>query len=349
MGEFARVESIDALKKFRAALCKFAETVRVSLGEAESEIQRAGFWVKQEQQGYWKRQVERRNELFMRAKGALTRKKLAKTPTGGRYSCVEEEKALAAARRQLDEAKQKQANTRRWSRLLDEESYTYMAVAQAMGVAVDAEIPNALAQLDNMIAALEEYAVSRGAREQQSVAPATEAEAGSAAEVHASMARGTPEEQAGAYERLRAQTPAQLVRDETVVRDEEHEWPGGGESGEVIQAALAELDFAARPVSGVEKVVLASGAWQRHRVFLERKEPVAGDSGWYVGVADDVAIEAFVAMEVGRLVAEWPVLAAVLELPVGYVAVLDRGALEAVVDARGARVWPRGEQPSEMA
>ena len=28
MGEFARVESIDALKKFRAALCKFAETVR---------------------------------------------------------------------------------------------------------------------------------------------------------------------------------------------------------------------------------------------------------------------------------------------------------------------------------
>jgi hypothetical protein len=41
----ARVESVDALKKFRAALCKFAETAAVGLDEAQTEIQRTRHWV----------------------------------------------------------------------------------------------------------------------------------------------------------------------------------------------------------------------------------------------------------------------------------------------------------------
>ena len=172
MGQFVRVESFAALQKFRTALCKCAERLAVGLDEADAELQRVDAWVKHDQAAYWKREGAKRAELYQRAKSDLARKKLQKTALGNRYSCVDEQKALARAERQLDEAKQKAANVRRWSRLLDEESFTYKAVAQGLGQAVALDLPNALAQLDNMLTALEAYADTATPQLQRSVADA---------------------------------------------------------------------------------------------------------------------------------------------------------------------------------
>ena len=170
MGEHARVESIEALEKFRAALCKFVDDVGVGLNESEAEIQRTLFWVKQEQSAYWKTQAKKRAELVARAKSALTRKKMQQTALGSRFSYVDEQKALAAAERQCEEGRQKIANVKRWSRALDEESFSYKRVAQALSQALELEIPNALAQLDNMIVALQAYTASGTLEAQTSTA-----------------------------------------------------------------------------------------------------------------------------------------------------------------------------------
>lgn len=189
MARNARVESIEGLRKFRVALCKFAETVRAGLDETEAEVQRTSFWLKQEQYNYWKGQAAKRAELYARAKSELTRKKGQKTPLGGRYSCVEEEKALAAAERKLAEAKQKLANVQRWNRQLDDERYSTQGVILGMSQATEVDIPVALAQLDNMITALEAYATAGPPSAQRSVA-ATAAAATPASEAGAaSMAR----------------------------------------------------------------------------------------------------------------------------------------------------------------
>lgn len=158
MGEFARVDSIDALKDLRIALCKFGEVVRISLDEAEAEIKRVSVWLRQDQYKYWTAQVRKRTELMNRAKLALKRREEERTPLGGRYSCVDERKALALAKKRLEEAEEKLANVRRWVRDLEREAFTYKAAARGLAETVEAGVPRALATLDNMIVALEAYA-----------------------------------------------------------------------------------------------------------------------------------------------------------------------------------------------
>lgn len=335
MSRQARVESVDALKKFRAALCKFAETAAVSLDEADAEIRRTQHWVYHEQQSHWKRQLQKRTELHARAKSALTRKKLMKTPLGGRYSCTEEEKALAVAERKLEEARQKIENVRKWRRMLDEEGRSYQAISQGLSLMIQADMPSALAQLDNMIAALEAYAVSTAPAAQRSVA-----DAGEPAE---SMARGDlpPDEQdARLFESLRAQTPKPADRAAIPIGKIDLEWPLAADADE-LRDALAELGLPDEPVDDDAKVVLARDVCQAARIYLERVEPPdTDDGGWYVGIADDTPVVDFDAVRVADLLAACPDLDALLRLPIGYLVVLDGTFLTAVVDPRGDRRWP---------
>lgn len=153
----AKVESIEALKQFRAALCTFLEKSRASLGEADTELGRIMDWLRQDRTSHWKAEIRRRTELVTRAKLALQSKQLSKTAGGGRPSCVDEEKALTLAIRRLEEAEQKAANTRRWLRKFDEEVFEYKGNVQGLTGALDADLPNAIAKLGRMLDALDAY------------------------------------------------------------------------------------------------------------------------------------------------------------------------------------------------
>src|SRR5688572_27632232 len=82
MGERAAVESVEALRHFRAALWKFAETANSALADAEGEISRTMSWLEREQPTYWEGQIRKRHELVERCKDAVRMKKLYKGPTG---------------------------------------------------------------------------------------------------------------------------------------------------------------------------------------------------------------------------------------------------------------------------
>jgi len=341
MSERVRVESIAALLKFRASLCKLAAKVRIGVDEGEAEVQRTIFWVQQEQRNYWKRQGDQRAELVTRAKSALNRKKLQKTDLGSKFSYVEEEKALRAAQRRLEEAKRKLDNVRRWGRLLDEESFSYKSVSQGLSQIIEVDVPAALAQLDNMVAALEAYAATGAASEPVSTASPAEADM---VEAFASVSRAAPPLDAAEAERikkLRARTPPETVR-EAVPTSSPSIAGALSEAGIAsITKVFAELDLPSSPTSDEELIVSAGGVWRHSRIYLERlKVTREGDSGWFAGFADDTENPGYEAAAVGDLLAQRKELAGVLSLPEGSLVVFDDAGLAAIFDGHDRLVWP---------
>ncbi|MGE5610950.1 MAG: hypothetical protein ACM359_16995 [Bacillota bacterium] len=157
MANAARVESLDALRAFRIAMCKFQEAANLALADAEGEVRRALVWLETEQQSYWQGQIRKRTELVARAKEAVRMKKVFKNSAGSRDSAVDEEKALAQAMRRLEEAEHKLAATRNWSKKLAREISLYTGAVQRFATTVQGDIPLAVTQLDRMVAALEAY------------------------------------------------------------------------------------------------------------------------------------------------------------------------------------------------
>lgn len=340
MAEYAAVESFEALQRLRTALCRFAEAARTGLDEADAELQRADDWVRCDRSAYWKREGDRRAERFQEARRALARKQAERTPLGGRYSCVEEEQALALATRRLEEAGQKRANVRKWSLRLSEEAFAYRAVAAGLSNALTTDFPNYLARLDRMLEALEAYIATPTPEMQVSLAAEEPARAGPATGA-ASMARPLPPEPSDLVRELRARTPQQAVRDALPLAAVPQEWAGRVQPVAARAALPAAATLRRVPAAPTDKIVVARAAGARPRVYLGRGPVCAGDSGWYAGPLEPPAAPlALVAVRVADLLALRPELAPVLELPPGFLVVIDGTALEAVYDDENRQLVP---------
>jgi hypothetical protein len=157
MSEQARVESIDSIKLFRRALFKFAEAALTALGDAESEPLRVLMWLETEQTTYWQGQLRKRTELVARCKEAVRMKTLFKDSTGRTPSAIDEQKALQAAHRALQEAEEKVVAVKRYTQKLQKEILIYKGQVQRFATTVQSDVPVWAAKLDAMIAKLEEY------------------------------------------------------------------------------------------------------------------------------------------------------------------------------------------------
>jgi len=157
MATGARVESLDALRAFRTAMCKFGEAANIALCDAEAELQRTQTWLETEQASYWAGQIRKRQELMARCKEAVRMKTLFKNAAGSRDSAVDEQKALAVAMKLLEEATQKLANVKLWARRLAKELSLYKGAVQRFATSVQSGIPVAVSRLDQMVVTLEQY------------------------------------------------------------------------------------------------------------------------------------------------------------------------------------------------
>jgi hypothetical protein len=157
MSDFARVDSIDALRDFRAALWKFAEVAQVALGDAESELSRTLMWLENEQTSYWAGQVRKRQMAVSAAAEKLREKKLFKDASGRIPSAVDEEKALKVARARLEEAQTKQAAVKRSIGLIQKAIHDYKGSVQGFTTAVAHDVPLSVARLDKLASLLRQY------------------------------------------------------------------------------------------------------------------------------------------------------------------------------------------------
>jgi len=158
MGQEARINSVLVLKQLRASLGTFAEMATRALEEASTEIQHTRQWLQEDRYRHWKAQVQTRSERFAQAKIALKTKEVFDRTLGGTpSSCVDERKALKIAEARLREAEYKLSRVKAWSLRIDKELSDYRGATQRLISAVEVDIPNARAGLDNMIDSLEAY------------------------------------------------------------------------------------------------------------------------------------------------------------------------------------------------
>jgi hypothetical protein len=328
MSTGARVENIEALKLFKANLLKFSEKISVALDDAETEMQRTLNWLENEQPNYWIGQIRKRHEAVERAKEALRSKRLFKDSSGRTPTAVDEEHALAAAKRRLEEAEQKSVATKQWARRLQKELLLYKGQVTRLVVACSTDIPAAVAQLNNIVSTLEQYIAA---------APAEVVSAAPSANAAGQMARGGVAGGAVAsspFASLRRLTPQALDRNAAQIREvPDTPW----QSGAVLKhdrIALAALGLPPMPVTPAERIICAAEVWVADSIYCERLAPLPDGATWYIGPTVPPAnVLPCVALRAEDLLRRRPDLTGLLSLPEGFLAVIAvGGGLQAVLN-----------------
>jgi hypothetical protein len=114
-------------------------------------------WLERDQVSYWQMQIRKRQEGLERAQEALRMKKLFPDASGRFPTPIEEEKAVRKWKSALEEAQEKLANCKKYSRVLQREIMNYKGGVQRFSTWVQAEVPIAVARLDRMVGKLEAY------------------------------------------------------------------------------------------------------------------------------------------------------------------------------------------------
>lgn len=343
MSETARVDSIEELRAFRVALIKFVESCNVALGDAESDMSRTLTWVERDQLSYWNGQLGKRAELVERCKEAVRMKKLYKSPTGATQSYVEEEKALRAALRLHEEATQKIAACKHWTRRLQKEIMLYKGGVTRFTSALGGDVPRALAMLDAMATSLEEYAaLASGAG---GAGAGSAGSRGGAGDDAVSMSRAADAAPVGAgglvdVTALRDNVPPPEIRAAAPVVDiREETWALPPLTADA-RRRVAELKQAGPPFGADDSLVVAKGAWSADRIYLERRPPTGPhDTGWYLASARSVGIVALYTVRIGDLLESRPDLRELFGLPEGFLVLIDNEGIRSILTPQGENLW----------
>jgi hypothetical protein len=155
MSQFARVQSLDALKDFRVRLLEFGVSAQQAVGSTEMELRRLQDWIG-DQLKHWQKVVREQEEFVTRAKSELMhRKHWKKGGEGPGYT--EQEIALRKAQARLKEAQEKVENCRRWTIRLPQAITEYEGPARLLTGMMDADLKQSAVLLERKIASLEAY------------------------------------------------------------------------------------------------------------------------------------------------------------------------------------------------
>jgi hypothetical protein len=153
----ADVRSIDAVIEWRADLTNYGDLLAEAMAGVDLEIRRAAEWL-EEQLTKWRRAIRDCEEEVVRAKAELAQRKFP-TWDGREPDCTVQEKNLRLAKARLEHAEEKVETVRRWigrlPKMIDE---MFTGPSRRLKGMLEADLPNALAELARRIASLESYA-----------------------------------------------------------------------------------------------------------------------------------------------------------------------------------------------
>jgi hypothetical protein len=196
----ANVRSLDSVQRFRPKVAKFEEDLGAALTSLRQEINRMLQWLDHDCPSYWQNQVRMGFDRVAEARTTLMRKQMI-TVAGHRAECIDEKKALAKAKENLDTAQQKVQACRQWSIKAHRAADEYTARVGRVEQHVGKSLPRIKVMLDRMSAALESYAsVARGATSELNPAESTlmvDVDMGTSAEQEAAVAAAPSQAAAG--------------------------------------------------------------------------------------------------------------------------------------------------------
>lgn len=155
MAKGARVTSIDALARFRAAYAEFQEQAKLALSNAESDVNRTRTWLQSDRLLFWQQQKRIRERKVQETKSELFRAQLDAAKDGRNTSV--ERKAVQKAVRAVEEADHKIDRVKYWMRNMDREYMMFRGQMQGLGGRLDRDAPRGLARLAMLMDHLDKY------------------------------------------------------------------------------------------------------------------------------------------------------------------------------------------------
>lgn len=354
MSTSARVESTDAIKEFRIYLTKFQEKATLALGDADSDVNRVSRWLEGEAMNLWTSTIRKRQEELLKAEEAFRFKRLYKDASGSTPSAVEEQKAVQVAKKKLADAQEKLANVKRWNRQLQKEVVLYRGGVSRFANQVASGVPAAIAQLGTTLDHVEEYLGIAAAQSGQGVTEARVAggigsEAGGPSMARAAEETPAPEAEGVDPAALRASVPSPQAIQAIFAAESVENGPVTSACGVVTdqQAASVAAIANAALVGDEQKVIISPAVVGSARVYLLRLDAAGG--GWCLGTVDEPHSGVYNIVTVGDLKAGRPDLAALLKLPVSYLAIVDSHGLSAVFNEKNENVLHPAQPPGGAA
>ena len=153
MADRAQVTSVEALESFRSALIVYLSKTRPALEEMSNEVARARQWLQNDQRRLWENEMKVRTKKLERAKAELFSVSLSRM----QEVSTAQQLLVHRAEQAFDEAQKKLTILKKWDRELENRSEPLVKQVDQFQSFVTAEMPKAIAYLNQAIRALEAY------------------------------------------------------------------------------------------------------------------------------------------------------------------------------------------------
>lgn len=164
MSTQADIKSIDTLSLVKLALISYAHASSQALADIEIEGQRGIDWITVDRAAYWKTEMRRAADGVNQAIKDLEHCRAYKKVGDNAPSCAEEKKNLEKARKRLQKTEEKLELVKRWTPVvLQQYRETCVRLVRFREV-IDVDCPRAIARIEQMLTALENYQTVAGPR-----------------------------------------------------------------------------------------------------------------------------------------------------------------------------------------
>jgi hypothetical protein len=171
MSPRANIRSLDSVRHVRPALIRFQDDACASISSLRQEVNRSLQWIDHDCPHYWQQQIRKGFDRVAEARTQLTRRQMM-TIGDHRPDCIDEKKALAKAKRDLEIAQEKLRLCREWSVKMHRAADEYTRRLGQIEQAVNQRVPKMVALLDRIVTAIEAYTSSPAPTEDAVEVPA---------------------------------------------------------------------------------------------------------------------------------------------------------------------------------
>jgi len=154
MAGAANITSIDAIAAFRSALIVYLGKARPLLEELSTEIIRTRQWIEDDRRRFWENQMRLRFRKLEEARAELFNATLSKF----QEATALQQMAVQKCDRAVRECESKLSVIRKWDRNLEPATAPLVKQAEQLQTYLAADLPKAIAHLENVIRAIESYA-----------------------------------------------------------------------------------------------------------------------------------------------------------------------------------------------
>ena len=159
MAEQAQVTSVEAIESFRASLILFLSKVRPTLEEVGDEVMRLQAWLQNDQRRYWESEFRKRGLKLEEAKQELFNAALSHL----QQATALQHMAVQRAQRAVHDAEDKLHTVKKWERALEDRTAPLVKQIEEFQGFLTVEMGRAVAQLVQIVKALDAYTKVAGA------------------------------------------------------------------------------------------------------------------------------------------------------------------------------------------